>query len=291
MLPHSSFILIRYDLTKEFDFQEGFPELTLNRKNEKRKNESDEFVSTNNLLSITFYPSYNKGMDFLILELRFPNKKFRDTWFNALEHAKHTKRRLLSRSIGSDRNYLMKAFKEAMKNNKKPTLDENDFLNSYGNVLQRPDILNIFDEITKTYKGIAITSKELKNFFNKEQGHSVYIKECKDIIKAHIENYNNDHDNIGPKDFIKLFNSSSYFSIHNGTKSKLVYHNMTFPLSRYWINTSHNTYLTGNQITSNSAITGYINALKSGCRCVEVIQFLDLTGALEMLIEIATLFS
>ena len=229
-------------------------------------------------------------MDFLILELRFPNKEFRDTWFNALEHVKHSKRRLLSRSIRSDRNYLMKAFKEAMKNGKKPTLDENDFLNSYGNVLQRPDILNIFDEITKTYKGIAITSKELINFFNKVQGYSVSINEYKDLIKAQTENHNNDYDNIGPKDFFRLFNSSSYFSIHNDSKSKMVYQNMTFPLSRYWINTSHNTYLTGNQITSNSAITGYINALKSGCRCVEVIQFLDLTGALEMLNEkIATL--
>ena len=229
-------------------------------------------MRTNNLLSITFYPNYNKEMDFSILELIFPNKEFRDTWFKTLEQAKHTKRRLLSRPIRSDGNYLMKAFKEAMKNGKKPTLDENEFINLYENVLQRPDILNIFDEITKTYKGIAITSKELINFFNKEQGHSVSIQEYEEKIKAQTENNNNEYDNIGPKDFFRLFNSSSYFSIHNGAKSKMVYHDMTFPLSRYWINTSHNTYLTGNQITSNSAITAYINALKSGCRCVEVIH-------------------
>lgn len=247
----------------------------MNKKNAKRKSESDEFNSANKLLSITFYPNYNKEMDFSILDLIFPNKEFRDTWLNTLKHAQHQRRRVLSRKIRTDGNYLMKAFKEAMnhrssKNDDKPLLDENEFLDLYENVLQRPDILNIFDEITKTYKGIAITSKELINFFNKEQGHSVSFKEYEDIIKAQIENYNNEHYNIGPKDFLKLFNSTS-FLILNGAKSKLVYHDMTFPLSRYWINTSHNTYLTGNQITSNGAITAYINALKSGCRCVEVI--------------------
>ncbi|ODM93674.1 1-phosphatidylinositol 4,5-bisphosphate phosphodiesterase gamma-1, partial [Orchesella cincta] len=59
-------------------------------------------------------------------------------------------------------------------------------------------------------------------------------------------------------------------SIWDPEKIKLNEDIMDRPLSHYWIASSHNTFLTGDQYSSQSSVEAYARALRQGCRCIEI---------------------
>ena len=73
------------------------------------------------------------------------------------------------------------------------------------------------------------------------------------------------HENLDFNAFL-TYMTSSHTALTNQPKPA----DLSWPLASYFISSSHNTYLSGNQLSSDSTTESYTNVLRRGCRCVEV---------------------
>ncbi|CAM4621639.1 unnamed protein product [Caretta caretta] len=99
--------------------------------------------------------------------------------------------------------------------------------------------------------------------------NNVTTEYCLDIIrKFEVSEENKEQNVLGIEGFTSFMRSSAC-DIFNPLHSE-VHQDMDQPLCNYYIASSHNTYLTGDQLLSQSKVEMYARVLQDGCRCVEV---------------------
>ncbi len=106
-------------------------------------------------------------------------------------------------------------------------------------------------------------------FLNNYQKEIKTDKECIKIIeKFEIDAEYKNNNKFSFQGFVNFLNDKSQH-IYNSNCEK-VYQNMDLPIFSYYVNSSHNTYLTGDQLTSTSSADCYRAAIMNGARLVEM---------------------
>ncbi|XP_069940741.1 1-phosphatidylinositol 4,5-bisphosphate phosphodiesterase-like isoform X1 [Cherax quadricarinatus] len=149
------------------------------------------------------------------------------------------------------------------------------FYKLYHTICPRTDIDELFSSITK---GEHITLAQLVTFMNEKQRdpslneilYPLYDeKRCMEILTAHEPLKENVENKRLSKDGLLAY----LMSDENAPVflDRLdIYQDMDQPLSHYYINSSHNTYLSGRQFGGKSTAEMYRQTLLAGCRCVEL---------------------
>uniref|UniRef100_A0AAY4CIR5 Phosphoinositide phospholipase C n=1 Tax=Denticeps clupeoides TaxID=299321 RepID=A0AAY4CIR5_9TELE len=151
------------------------------------------------------------------------------------------------------------------------------FLNFLNNLSLRPEIERIFVEIGSKGKPF-LSLDQLLDFINRKQRDSrlnevLYPPLKREQLRQILEKYEPNTYQLD-RDQISLMGFSRYLG---GEENSVVpperldiMDDMTQPLSHYFINSSHNTYLTVGQLTGLSSVEMYRQVLLTGCRCIEL---------------------
>ncbi|RZF39598.1 hypothetical protein LSTR_LSTR001119 [Laodelphax striatellus] len=153
-----------------------------------------------------------------------------------------------------------------------------EFFNFYKNLTQRAEVEKIFEELCGSSKRKLMTAPQLVEFLNKTQRDPrlneilhpyANTTRAKDLISEYEPNkYNAQRGQLSLDGFLRYLMSEDN-PIIAASKIDLC-DDMDQPLAHYFINSSHNTYLTGHQLTGKSSVEIYRQCLLAGCRCVEL---------------------
>ncbi|KAF6121027.1 phospholipase C eta 1 [Phyllostomus discolor] len=171
-------------------------------------------------------------------------------------------------NVNLPRRKVRQMFQEADTDENQGTLTFEEFCVFYKMMSLRRDLYLLL--LSYSDKKDHLTVEELAQFLKVEQKMTnVTADYCLDIIrKFEVSEENKAKNVLGIEGFTNFMRSPAcdvFNPLHNE-----VYQDMDQPLCNYYIASSHNTYLTGDQLLSQSKVDMYARVLQEGCRCVEV---------------------
>ncbi|XP_071081151.1 1-phosphatidylinositol 4,5-bisphosphate phosphodiesterase beta-1-like [Haliotis cracherodii] len=182
-----------------------------------------------------------------------------------------------------DRRRVEKALEAAgFPTEKNGTVDPNkfsfdNFFNFHHQLVGRTEVVKVFEEMGAKKKPY-MTVEQFTEFLNKHQRDprlNEILYPFYTVARAQelIDQYETktgmaQKGHLSQEGFLKFLMSDDNNLV---PPEKLdLSEDMDQPLSHYFINSSHNTYLTGHQFTGKSSVEIYRQVLLSGCRCIEL---------------------
>ncbi|XP_075274549.1 1-phosphatidylinositol 4,5-bisphosphate phosphodiesterase eta-1 isoform X2 [Opisthocomus hoazin] len=171
-------------------------------------------------------------------------------------------------NVNLPRRKVRQMFQEADTDENQGTLNFEEFSVFYKMMSLRRDLYLLL--LSYSDKKDHLTVEELAQFLKVEQKmNNVTSEYCLDIIqKFEVSEENKKQNVLGIEGFTNFMRSPAC-DIFNPLHCE-VHQDMDQPLCNYFIASSHNTYLTGDQLLSQSRVEMYARVLQDGCRCIEV---------------------
>uniref|UniRef100_A0A8C6KIR2 Phosphoinositide phospholipase C n=1 Tax=Nothobranchius furzeri TaxID=105023 RepID=A0A8C6KIR2_NOTFU len=145
-------------------------------------------------------------------------------------------------------------------------LDHSEIEGFCRELMRRPELDAVFRHYSSS--GSVLSIAELRDFLG-DQGEDASLKHAQSLILAYELNDWAQKNKFMTQNGFAMYMLSLENDVFNPSHAR-VYQDMRRPLAHYFISSSHNTYLTKDQVTSASSTEPYIRALNQGCRCVEL---------------------
>ncbi|XP_076005834.1 inactive phospholipase C-like protein 2 [Genypterus blacodes] len=161
---------------------------------------------------------------------------------------------------------------EPKDHNKRPVRSDHvtkqEFIEVFHDFCTRPEIYFLLVQFSSNKE--FLDTKDLMRFLEAEQGMAQVSEDTSlKLIQAHEPSAEGRQQGYLSLDGFTSYLTSAECHLFD-REHDAVCQDMSQPLSHYYINSSHNTYLIEDQFKGPSDISGYIRALKMGCRCVEL---------------------